>query len=102
MTVGRINFGVIPPEAQKLIDDDPELFKGLHIAEGYKEIFQRRLEAIMAEREEVLSAFIAKYGFEPDRFVQVEQEMPDGTRHWWVKRMTDEEMGSRSLDSSAL
>lgn len=39
------------------------------------------LHTIMAQREEVLAAFIAKYGFQPDEFVQCSQ----GGR-WWVER----------------
>ena len=50
------------------------------------------VEAIMAQREEVLRAFIAKYGFEPERAIQIEQLRPDGTRCWFVRRRTDEEM----------
>jgi len=49
-----------------------------------------RVKDIMEQREEVLSAFIAKYGFEPDRFVQIQ----DGVE-WSVRRMSDEEMKQR-------
>lgn len=102
MNVGFLNFSAIPPETQKIIDDNPLVFKNVDLKSGYEECFRRRVEAVMCDREEVLNAFIAKYGFEPDRFCQVEQKMPDGSIHWYVKRMTDEEMKSRSLTCSEL
>jgi hypothetical protein len=42
-------------------------------------------ERIAAQREEILEAFIAKYGCGPDDLVQVEQRTEDGCR-WWVER----------------
>jgi hypothetical protein len=48
------------------------------------------IAGIYGQREEILRAFIAKYGFEPDRAVQV----VDGTK-WYVRRMTDEEIAVR-------
>jgi hypothetical protein len=42
---------------------------------------QRILQAINEQREEILIAFIAKYGAEPD---EVEQVIVDGTR-WYVQ-----------------
>lgn len=41
-------------------------------------------EKIYAQREEVLGAFVAKYGFQPDEAVQVFS--PDGT--WRIERLT--------------
>jgi len=96
MTVGKINFG--GKRLDDYISDALIKYQGC-ISD---DIVRNKLKKIYSQREEVLTAFIAKYGFEPDRFVQVEQEMPNGTREWWVKRMTDEEMKARSLDSSAL
>ena len=57
---------------------------------------------VYAQREEILEAFIAKYGFEPERTIQCLQIMPDGTIQWFVKRMTDEEMKEKSLTCSGL
>ena len=57
---------------------------------------------VYAQREEILEAFMAKYGFEPDRIIQCQQTMPDGSIQWYVKRMTDEEMKERSLTCSEL
>lgn len=61
-----------------------------------------KIHEIHAQREEVLAAFIAKYGCEPDRFVQIECRMPDGTTEWSVRYRTDEEMAERSFRSSGL
>lgn len=61
-----------------------------------------RLRFINAQREKVLEAFIAKYGFEPERFVQVHQRFNDGREEWSVRRRTDAEMEELSRMSSAL
>jgi hypothetical protein len=45
----------------------------------------QELERVAAQREEILEAFIAKYGCGPDDLVQVEQRTEDGCR-WWVER----------------
>jgi hypothetical protein len=39
----------------------------------------------MAQREEIIEAFMAKYGIEPDELLQVERETPTG-RIWSVER----------------
>lgn len=57
-------------------------------------LVRRTVEEVMSQREEILRAFIAKYGFEPDQAIQIEQKMPDGTTHWFIRRMTDEEMSA--------
>jgi hypothetical protein len=49
-------------------------------------------KAIGNIKEEVLSAFIAKYGFEPDRFEMVHQDKPGGGLGWYVHRRTDAEI----------
>jgi hypothetical protein len=41
--------------------------------------------SVMGQREEILRAFIAKYGFQPDEAEQVEQDTPTG-RRWYVRR----------------
>jgi hypothetical protein len=40
---------------------------------------------VMAQREEIIEAFMAKYGIEPDELLQVERETPTG-RIWSVER----------------
>jgi hypothetical protein len=52
---------------------------------------QNMVNPILSQREEVLQAFIAKYGFDPDQAIQIEQRQPDGTTTWRVVR------GSSSL-----
>ena len=61
-----------------------------------------RLRIITAQREEILEAFIAKYGYEPDRIVQVIQDCKDGTVKFFVRLRTDEEMEMLSRMSSQL
>lgn len=58
----------------------------------------KALRHTLQNREEVLRAFIAKYGFEPDRYICVQQqgpvfELPEPRfmEAWYVRRMTDEE-----------
>lgn len=43
---------------------------------------RRAIDGVMAQREEILRAFVAKYGFQPDEAVQV--ATPDGT--WRIER----------------
>ena len=52
-------------------------------------LVRQKIEEVMGQRDEVLRAFIAKYGFEPDRAIQIAQRMPDGTTRWFVRRRTD-------------
>lgn len=43
------------------------------------------LRTVMEQREEILRAFVAKYGFEPDEAVQIETRLLDGSR-WHVEK----------------
>lgn len=47
--------------------------------------FAKVLERVLAQREEILEAFVAKYGCGPDEIVQVEQRNAHGTE-WRVAR----------------
>jgi len=47
----------------------------------------RQFRETMAQREEILEAFVAKYGFDPDECEQVEQIYEDGLRRWVVLRL---------------
>lgn len=62
------------------------------IAEDFARQVRQAVDSVLSQLEEVLQAFIAKHGFEPDRAIQVERRMPDGTTHWFVRQRTDEEM----------
>lgn len=75
---------------------DSPRFRGLN--QGVYE----RLSMIQAQREEVMEAFIAKYGFEPERFVQVEQRDISGSFSWYVRRRSDEEMLRLSQEGAQL
>jgi hypothetical protein len=66
----------------KPMADVPTSYKITDMSETYR----RLTEELMSQREEILKAFIAKYGYEPDRAIQV----MDGMK-WYVRRMTDEE-----------
>lgn len=54
-----------------------------------RELAQKAYNGIMAQRAEVLAAFVAKYGCGPDEVVQVERHTGTGTR-WWVERRTND------------
>lgn len=49
------------------------------------------MQMVMEEREQILHAFVAKYGFEPDECVQVEFRTKDGQHGWCVRRREDVE-----------
>lgn len=65
-------------------------------------LVRQTVDAVLSQREEVLRAFIAKYGFEPDRAIQIEQVWPDGKRIWYLRRMTDKEMLDKSMIGAEL
>ena len=46
---------------------------------------------VTSQRDEILKAFVAKHGFEPDSAIQIEERQPDGVVHWYVRKMTDAE-----------
>lgn len=69
---------------------DPQLNKIPQFA-GLEEFAKDKIRKILAQREEVCDAFVAKYGFEPERFVQVNRTTPTG-QEWSVRRKSDEEM----------
>lgn len=66
--------------------------EGFRYQKELEEIIKNRVQEIYSQREEVLEAFIAKYGFEPDRLVQCEQKNDQGLTSWFVYRRTDEQM----------
>lgn len=49
------------------------------------EAADRAIVRIMGQREEILEAFVAKYGADPDEVEQVEQQMADGSIRWFVR-----------------
>jgi hypothetical protein len=49
------------------------------------EAADRAIVRIMGQREEILEAFVAKHGADPDQVEQVEQQMADGSIRWFVR-----------------
>lgn len=45
-------------------------------------------QSVIENREEILRAFIAKYGYEPDEVEQIEQHTP-GLIRWYVRKRED-------------
>jgi hypothetical protein len=56
------------------------------LSEQLSERVSQAFERVTAQREEILEAFIAKYGCGPDELIQVEQRTENGWR-WWVERV---------------
>jgi len=57
----------------------------------------QKMREVMAQREEILTAFIAKYGFEPDEIVQVLKQHGDGTQEYFVRQKTENEVQLEAL-----
>lgn len=53
---------------------------------AYDRVLRDYLGEIMGRREEIVGAFVAKYGFEPDEAMLVEQRTPTGMKFWIEKR----------------
>lgn len=47
---------------------------------------EEMIAAIYAQREEILTAFIAKHGFQPEEAEQVEERRDDGTTVWYIRK----------------
>jgi hypothetical protein len=72
--------------------------------EWHQAIAKRAIESCLAQRDEVLAAFIAKYGFQPENVIQVEQRQPDGTSTWRIERRPGpkpEELRVEDLEATA-
>ena len=57
--------------------------------ESLDNLIRAQVAEVYAQRDEIMRAFIAKYGFEPDRAIQVHEQGLNGK--WYVRRMDDEE-----------
>lgn len=57
----------------------------------FSKILNDTLTRIMGQREEILTAFVAKYGCQPERVVQIEQTDEVGNTYWYVREMTEGE-----------
>jgi uncharacterized protein with von Willebrand factor type A (vWA) domain len=55
------------------------------MTDAIKQAADKAIARVMAQREEILEAFVAKYGADPDQVEQVEQRMKDGSTRWFVR-----------------
>lgn len=55
----------------------------MDIAAELRQQGDRAIEWVMTHREEILAAFVAKYGCQPDECVMVEQTSQDGFSKTW-------------------
>ena len=79
MKVGKISFCEMPAKEFALPKpDNPSQSLASKI---YKDVLE--------QREEILKAFIAKHGYQPEEIEQVFQSTPDGFR-WWVRKRGEE------------
>lgn len=46
---------------------------------------RKRIDNILKQREEILTAFIAKYGYDPDKIEQITENTVDGMK-WYVRK----------------
>lgn len=71
--------------------------------DGWMEAIKPYIDAIKAQREEIIKACVAKYGTDdPRRLVQCVQTGDDGVTRYWVHVMDDEELAERSKMASQL
>jgi len=60
----------------------------LHPSKEYESLmqeFKKQYKQVLEQREEILKAFVAKYGCEPDEMVQVHQ-WKEGASRWYVEK----------------
>jgi uncharacterized protein with von Willebrand factor type A (vWA) domain len=55
------------------------------MTDAIKQAADKAIARVMDQREEILEAFVAKYGADPDQVEQVEQQMKDGSTCWFVR-----------------
>ena len=57
----------------------------------------KAIARVMAQRKEILEAFVAKYGADPEQVEQVEQHMGDGSIRWSVRLKSQSQPSSEEL-----
>lgn len=55
----------------------------MDIAAEIRKQGEKAMEWVMSHREEILAAFVAKYGCGPENVVMVEETSPDGLTKTW-------------------
>lgn len=48
----------------------------------------KAMRRVMEQREEIMEAFVAKYGFEPEDAVQIEFKTENGGFGWMIRKRT--------------
>lgn len=59
------------------------------LVEGATRLFMEKYTQLLQQREEIVIAFIAKYGCQPDEICQVEWRKSPTETVWWVKLRDD-------------
>lgn len=54
----------------------------------------KAMHKLMEQREEILEAFVAKYGFEPEEAVQIEFKTKENLSGWMVRKRTKDDPDS--------
>jgi len=84
------HYGGVPPEIQHAATLVAEARAYLSQPEpeelSHETAARNAVESCLAQREEVLEAFIAKHGFCPDEAIQIEQRLEDGSSTWRIER----------------
>jgi hypothetical protein len=70
----------------KAIDDLTNIrIRQFDFTKDLQEKVAKKLAYIIEQREEIITAFIAKYGCQPDEIEQVEERY-DGLTKWYVRK----------------
>jgi len=64
---------------------NPQVKETNQMTDAIKQVADKAFARVMAQREEILEAFVAKYGAGPDQVEQVEQQMKDGSTCWFIR-----------------
>ncbi len=64
----------------------------------FSDLAEKKYDKIMSQREEILSAFIAKYGIEPENVVQVLQYTNEGIQFWVERKILGQYRNNTNLE----
>lgn len=78
----------------------------INVVDLYEKL-NERMRYIEAHKNEIIEAFVAKYGCDPEdavltipAFMQYEQRQSDGSFKWWIKEMSYNEKLLRDIAAS--
>jgi hypothetical protein len=57
----------------------------MSITEEFEKIWLNTYEKVLNQREEIITAFIAKYGIPPDQIIQVEWRKSETETIWFLR-----------------